>query len=213
VRPGAISPLVPFDRQAGCMAPAAAKKSNDSCLEEPKIQSLKVQDSETISPPNRLPLEDSGAVLFYLFVTTRMANVNQHEGTWIATQQIQEGGLPMEQKRIPRILVARPCLNGHDCNAMAFALAFRDASFEVIFTGGHQNPEQIVSTAIQEDVDMIALSILGSAHAFSFERILEMLKENGAGDIPVIRSSEFSLEGIPKMKEMGIEYPALSIAS
>ena len=111
----------------------------------------------------------------------------------------------MERKRIPRILVARPGLNGHDCSAMVFALAFRDAGFEVVYTGGHQTPQQIVSSAIQEDVDMIALSILASAHTFSFQRILELLKENGAGDITVIGSGNFSLEDIPKLKEIGIE--------
>jgi len=103
----------------------------------------------------------------------------------------------MEPKRIPRILVARPGLNGHDRNAMAFALAFRDAGFEVIYTGCHQTPQQIVSTAIQEDVDTIALSIPASAHTFSFQRILELLKENGAGDITVIGSGNFSIEAKP----------------
>jgi methylmalonyl-CoA mutase C-terminal domain/subunit len=115
----------------------------------------------------------------------------------------------MERKRIPRILVARPGLNGHDCNAMAFALAFRDAGFEVIYTGGHETPQQIVSSAIQEDVDMIALSTLASAYTFSFQRILELLKENDAVDITVICSGNFSLEDIPKLKEMGIELSSL----
>jgi len=118
----------------------------------------------------------------------------------------------MERKRIPRILVAKPGLNGHDGGAMV-ALAFRDAGFEVIYIGGHQNPDEIVSSAIQEDVDMIALTLLAGAHAFSFERILELLKENGAEDIMVVRSGDFSLEDIAKLKEMRIEYPALSMAS
>lgn len=110
----------------------------------------------------------------------------------------------MERKRIPRILVAKPGLNRADCRAMVFALAFRDAGFEVIYTGGHQTPQQIVSTAIQEDVDMIVLSTLASAHTFSFQRILELLKESGAGDVTVVSSGNFSMEDIPKMKETGI---------
>ena len=111
----------------------------------------------------------------------------------------------MERKRIPRILVAKPGLKKDDGIAMAFALAFRDAGFEVIYTGGHQTPQQIVSSAIQEGVDMIALSTLASAHAFSFQRILELLKENGAGDVTVVSSGNFSMEDIPKMKETEIE--------
>jgi len=115
----------------------------------------------------------------------------------------------MDRKRIPRILVARLGLEGYDGNAMAFALAFRDAGFEVIFMGGHQTPQQIVSSAIQEDVDMIALSALASAHTFSFQRMLELLKENDAVDITVICNGNSSLEDIPKLKEMGIELSSL----
>ena len=101
----------------------------------------------------------------------------------------------MESKRIPRVLVARPSLKGHGCSAMVCALAFRDAGFEVIYTGDHQTPQQIVSTAIQEDVDMIALSNLVSSHTLSFQRILELLKENGAGDITIVDGGNFSREG------------------
>jgi len=83
----------------------------------------------------------------------------------------------MEKARKLRILVAKPGLDGHDRGARIVARAFRDAGFEVIYTGCHQTPEQIVSTAIQEDVDMIGLSILSGAHTYSFPRILELLGE------------------------------------
>lgn len=75
----------------------------------------------------------------------------------------------------------------------------------MIYTGCHQTPEQIVSTAIQEDVDLIGLSILSGAHTYSFPRVLELLKENQAEDITVIGGGIFPLEDIPKLKEIGIK--------
>ena len=111
----------------------------------------------------------------------------------------------MEKKRKLRILVAKPGLDGHDRGARVIARAFRDAGFEVIYTGCHQTPEQIVSTAIQEDVDLIGLSILSGAHTYSFPRVLELLRENNAEDISVIGGGIFPLEDIPKLKEAGIK--------
>ena len=111
----------------------------------------------------------------------------------------------MERKKTPRILVAGPGLNGHDFDTMAFALAFRNAGFEVIYTGGHQTPQQILSSALQEAVDIIALSGLASSYTFSFQRVLRLLKDNDAVDITVIYSGNSSLEDIPKLKEMWIE--------
>lgn len=110
----------------------------------------------------------------------------------------------MEKERKLRILVAKPGLDGHDRGARVIARAFRDAGFEVIYTGCHQTPEQIVSTAIQEDVDMIGLSILSGAHTYSFPKILELLRENSAEDISVIGGGIFPIEDIPKLKDMGI---------
>jgi methylmalonyl-CoA mutase, C-terminal domain len=111
----------------------------------------------------------------------------------------------MERERKLRILVAKPGLDGHDRGARVIARAFRDAGFEVIYTGCHQTPEQIVSTAIQEDVDLIGLSILSGAHTYSFPRVIELLKENNAEDITVIGGGIFPLEDIPKLKQMGIK--------
>jgi methylmalonyl-CoA mutase C-terminal domain/subunit len=111
----------------------------------------------------------------------------------------------MEKGRKLRILVAKPGLDGHDRGARVIARAFRDAGFEVIYTGCHQTPEQIVSTAIQEDVDLIGLSILSGAHTYSFPRVLELLKDNNAEDISVIGGGIFPLGDIPKLKQMGIK--------
>jgi methylmalonyl-CoA mutase, C-terminal domain len=110
----------------------------------------------------------------------------------------------MERERKLRILVAKPGLDGHDRGARVIARAFRDAGFEVIYTGCHQTPEQIVSTAIQEDVDLVGLSILSGAHTYSFPRVIELLKENNAEDITVIGGGIFPLEDIPRLKEIGI---------
>jgi len=101
-------------------------------------------------------------------------------------------------------LVAKPGLDGHDRGARIVARAFRDAGFEVIYTGCHQTPEQIVSTAIQEDVDLIGLSILSGAHTYSFPRIMELLRESNAEDISVVGGGIFSMEDIPKLKAIGI---------
>jgi len=111
----------------------------------------------------------------------------------------------MSQERKLRILVAKPGLDGHDRGARVIARAFRDAGFEVIYTGCHQTPEQIVNTAIQEDVDLIGLSILSGAHTYSFPRIMELLRENQAEDISVVGGGIFPLEDVPKLKEIGIK--------
>jgi methylmalonyl-CoA mutase C-terminal domain/subunit len=111
----------------------------------------------------------------------------------------------MSEKRRLRILVAKPGLDGHDRGARVIARAFRDAGFEVVYTGCHQTPEQIVHTAIQEDVDMIGLSILSGAHTYSFPRVMELLKEQNAEDIAVVGGGIFPLEDIPWLKEIGIK--------
>jgi methylmalonyl-CoA mutase C-terminal domain/subunit len=111
----------------------------------------------------------------------------------------------METARKIRILVAKPGLDGHDRGARVIARAFRDAGFEVIYTGCHQSPEQIVSAAIQEDVDMIGLSILSGAHRYCFPKVIELLKESNAEDISVIGGGIFPQEDIPGLKEIGIK--------
>jgi methylmalonyl-CoA mutase C-terminal domain/subunit len=111
----------------------------------------------------------------------------------------------MTAHRKLRILIAKPGLDGHDRGARVIARAFRDAGFEVIYTGCHQTPEQIVSTAVQEDVDVIGLSILSGAHTYSFPRVMELLKENAAEDITVIGGGIFPLEDVSRLKDIGIK--------
>ena len=91
----------------------------------------------------------------------------------------------MSERKI-RIMVAKPGLDGHDRGARILARCFRDAGFEVIYTGCHQTPEQIAATAIQEDVDLVGLSCLSGAHRVLFPRVAQLLREKNAADITVI---------------------------
>jgi methylmalonyl-CoA mutase C-terminal domain/subunit len=104
-----------------------------------------------------------------------------------------------------RILVAKPGLDGHDRGARVIARAYRDAGFEVVYTGLHQTPEQIVAAALQEDVDLIGLSVLSGAHMSLFKRVLELLKDKGADDVMVIGGGIIPEEDIPKLKKLGIK--------
>ena len=104
-----------------------------------------------------------------------------------------------------RILVAKPGLDGHDRGARVIARAFRDAGFEVVYTGLHQTPEQIAAAALQEDVDLIGLSVLSGAHMTLFRRVLELLKAKGADDVMVIGGGIIPVEDVPKLKKLGIK--------
>jgi len=110
----------------------------------------------------------------------------------------------MATTRKIRILAAKPGLDGHDRGIKVIANALMDAGMEVIYTGLRQSPEQIVETAIQEDVDVIALSILSGAHDFLFPRIMELLKERGVADILVIGGGIIPDEDIEGLKKVGI---------
>lgn len=103
-----------------------------------------------------------------------------------------------------RVLIGKPGLDGHDRGAKVIARALRDSGMEVIYTGLRQTPEQIVEAAIQEDVQVIGLSILSGAHSFLFPRVIELLKENNAEDILVIGGGVIPDEDIPQLKEAGI---------
>ncbi|WP_305045861.1 cobalamin B12-binding domain-containing protein [Geoalkalibacter sp.] len=107
-------------------------------------------------------------------------------------------------ERTLRLLVAKPGLDGHDRGAKIVARAFRDAGFEVIYTGLRQTPEQIVNTAIQEDVDAVTLSILSGAHNTLFPRVVDLLREKGAGDIPVFGGGIIPEDDIPGLKQAGV---------
>jgi methylmalonyl-CoA mutase, C-terminal domain len=103
-----------------------------------------------------------------------------------------------------RIVVAKPGLDGHDRGAKIVARALRDAGHEVIYTGLHQTPEQIVETAIQEDADLIGLSVLSGAHMTLFRRLLELLAERDAADIRVFGGGIIPDEDIPVLVELGV---------
>ena len=104
-----------------------------------------------------------------------------------------------------RILVAKPGLDGHDRGARIIARAFRDGGFEVVYTGLHQTPEQIVSAAIQEDVDLIGLSSLAGAHLYLIGKVIELLKDQGADDINVIGGGIIPKDDIKKLKALGVQ--------
>lgn len=108
-----------------------------------------------------------------------------------------------------RILVAKPGLDGHDRGAKIVALALRDAGMEVIYTGLHQNLDQIINVAIQEDVDIIGLSIMSGAHLSICQKLLEMMKREEMNDTRVIVGGVIPNKDIPNLKEMGIDgvYP------
>jgi methylmalonyl-CoA mutase C-terminal domain/subunit len=103
-----------------------------------------------------------------------------------------------------RVLIGKVGLDGHDRGVKLVARSLRDAGMEVIYTGLHQTPEQVVNTAIQEDVDAIGLSVLSGAHNSLLMRILELLKEHDAGDIVVFGGGIIPDEDIPKLKASGV---------
>ena len=110
----------------------------------------------------------------------------------------------MDSRGKLRVLVAKPGLDDHDRGAKVIARAFRDAGMEVIYTGLRQTPEQIVKTAVQEDVDAIALSILSGAHMTLFPRVFELMRKEGIGDVLVIGGGIIPDEDIPELKKMGL---------
>ncbi len=103
-----------------------------------------------------------------------------------------------------RVLVAKPGLDGHDRGARVVAYGLRDAGFEVIYTGLRQTPEQIATAAVQEDVDVIGLSVLSGAHLALTKKVLEKLRAQGAGDIPVLVGGLIPEADKPVLKEMGV---------
>jgi methylmalonyl-CoA mutase C-terminal domain/subunit len=103
-----------------------------------------------------------------------------------------------------KIVVAKPGLDGHDRGAKVVARALRDAGMEVVYTGLHQTPEQIVQTAIQEDADVVGLSVLSGAHMTLFRRVIDLLRERDAADILVFGGGIIPAADIPELREMGV---------
>ena len=103
-----------------------------------------------------------------------------------------------------RVVVAKPGLDGHDRGAKVVARALRDAGMEVIYTGLHQTPEQIVETTIQEDADCVGLSVLSGAHMTLFTRVMALLRERGADDVVVFGGGIIPVDDIPELARIGV---------
>jgi methylmalonyl-CoA mutase C-terminal domain/subunit len=110
----------------------------------------------------------------------------------------------MASERKIRVVVAKPGLDGHDRGAKIIARALRDAGMEVIYTGLHQTPEQIVATVIQEDADAVGLSILSGAHMTLVPRIVELLHEQGVDDVLLTVGGTIPADDIPELKRLGV---------
>lgn len=104
-----------------------------------------------------------------------------------------------------RVLIAKPGLDGHDRGAKVIVRALRDAGMEVIYTGIRQTPEMIVAAALQEDVDVIGLSILSGAHLAIFPRIMELLRERGMDDVIVLAGGIIPDDDIPRVRDLGVQ--------
>ncbi|HYB29943.1 MAG TPA: cobalamin B12-binding domain-containing protein [Solirubrobacteraceae bacterium] len=112
--------------------------------------------------------------------------------------------MPAATEKKIRVVVAKPGLDGHDRGAKIIARALRDAGMEVIYTGLHQTPEQIVETVIQEDADAVGLSILSGAHMTLVPRVLELLREQGADDVVVTLGGTIPSDDVKELKELGV---------
>ena len=110
---------------------------------------------------------------------------------------------PASSRKI-RVVVAKPGLDGHDRGAKIIARALRDAGMEVIYTGLHQTPEQIVETVLQEDADAVGLSILSGAHMTLVPRVVELLREQDAADVVVTVGGTIPAQDIPELKKLGV---------
>ena len=130
--------------------------------------------------------------------------MTQPGGALIMILTHQLAGHHMADKKI-KILVGKPGLDGHDRGAKVVALALRDAGMEVIYTGLHQSLEQIVNTAVQEAVDIIGLSIMSGAHLPICERLLDMLKAEQIGDVPIVVGGVIPKQDVARLNEMGVK--------
>jgi methylmalonyl-CoA mutase C-terminal domain/subunit len=125
--------------------------------------------------------------------------------TWLwdtrtSTELKKEPGV----ERPIRVVIAKPGLDGHDRGAKIIARALRDAGMEVIYTGLHQTPEQIVATAVQEDADAVGLSILSGAHLTLVPRVMDLLRAEGADDVVVMVGGTIPRDDIPELKRLGV---------
>jgi methylmalonyl-CoA mutase, C-terminal domain len=129
-----------------------------------------------------------------------------HTGTAVRAGEgvLSSSSSPVTHARRIRVVVAKPGLDGHDRGAKIIARALRDAGMEVIYTGLHQTPEQIVETVIQEDADAVGLSILSGAHMTLVPRVVSLLKEQGIDDVLVTVGGTIPSDDIPQLKQLGV---------
>jgi methylmalonyl-CoA mutase C-terminal domain/subunit len=128
------------------------------------------------------------------------------DGTHVTRDRHRAAGMayPADMSGRIRVVVAKPGLDGHDRGVKVVARALRDAGIEVVYTGLHQTPEQIVETALQDDADAVGLSVLSGAHMTLFARTVELLAERGAGDVVVFGGGIIPDEDIPKLADLGV---------
>ncbi len=126
------------------------------------------------------------------------------DGLASSTSSRPEESAPDAGARRIRVVVAKPGLDGHDRGAKVVARALRDAGMEVVYTGLHQTPEQIVRTAIQEDADAVGLSVLSGAHLGLFRRVIDLLRAEGASDVTVFGGGIVPPEDVDALLEMGV---------
>jgi methylmalonyl-CoA mutase C-terminal domain/subunit len=129
-------------------------------------------------------------------------DVNEDEDGNMSSQPLG-GDRPARASQI-RVVMAKPGLDGHDRGVKVVARALRDAGFEIIYTGLHQTPEQIVETALQEDADAVGLSVLSGAHMTLFARVVELLAAQDAHDVVVFGGGIIPEEDVPKLRELGV---------
>ena len=122
-----------------------------------------------------------------------------------ATERCAQTGRTVRMSARTRVVIAKPGLDGHDRGVKIVARALRDAGMEVIYTGLHQTPEQIVETAIQEDADAVGLSVLSGAHMTLFRKVIELLAERGADDILVFGGGIIPDDDLPELERLGVK--------
>src|SRR2546429_6449237 len=134
--------------------------------------------------------------------------------TLAASQQLRKGGRSMAASSAPiRVVIAKPGLDGHDRGAKVVARALRDAGMEVIYTGVHQTPEQVVETALQEDADAVGLSLLSGAHNYILPRIAELMRQKKMDDVLLFGGGIIPEDDIPGLAKVGVERVFLPGAS
>jgi methylmalonyl-CoA mutase, C-terminal domain len=134
----------------------------------------------------------------------RACRVRAAPGVWDTRDPVPAGGSAAISDRPIRIVIAKPGLDGHDRGAKIIARSLRDAGMEVIYTGLHQTPEQIVATTIQEDADAVGLSILSGAHMTLVPRVIDQLRAEGADDVLVMVGGTIPREDIGELKRLGV---------